>query len=133
MKRLIILFTAVIVSTTTFAQQDNGKRERIESFRVAYFTRHLNLTPEESQRFWPVYNAYRTDKRTLRKNYKTEAGGQRLSVEQQIAYDQKKLDLKKLYAPQLEQALGKEKFNQLVIVEDNFKKELIRMLGNRKR
>lgn len=131
MNRVIILLTATLISIAAFAQSDNGKRERIESFRVAYFTRQLNLTAEESQRFWPVYNAYRADKKKLRQNYRTEAGGKKLTADQQIAYDQKKVDLKKQYKPQLEEALGKEKFNQLLVVEDNFKKELIKMLGNR--
>lgn len=131
MNRVIILLTATLISIVAFAQSDNGKRERIESFRVAYFTRQLNLTPEESKRFWPVYNAYRADKKKLRQNYRTEAGGKKLTADQQIAYDQKKVDLKKQYKPQLEEALGKEKFNQLLVVEDNFKKELIKMLGNR--
>lgn len=131
MNRVIILLTATLICIAAFAQSDNGKRERIESFRVAYFTRQLNLTAEESQRFWPVYNAYRADKKKLRQNYRTEAGGKKLSADQQIAYDQKKVDLKKQYKPQLEEALGKEKFNQLLVVEDNFKKELIKMLGNR--
>lgn len=131
MNRVIILLTTTLISIAAFAQSDNGKRERIESFRVAYFTRQLNLTPEESQRFWPVYNAYRADKKKLRQNYRAEAGGKKLTADQQIAYDQKKVDLKKQYKPQLEEALGKEKFNQLLVVEDNFKKELIKMLGNR--
>ena len=131
MNRVIILLTATLISIAAFAQSDNGKRERIESFRVAYFTRQLNLTAEESQRFWPVYNAYRADKKKLRQNYRTEAGGKKLTADQQIAYDQKKVDLKKQYKPQLEEALGKEKFNQRLVVEDNFKKELIKMLGNR--
>lgn len=129
MKKRFILLVMMLVSVGVFAQRDSEKRERIENFRVAYFTRHLDLSSEEAQRFWPVYNAYRADRRTLRQNYKVEAKGQHLSAEQQIAFDQKKVDLKKQYAPKLEEALGKEKFNQLLVVEDNFKKELIKMLG----
>ena len=35
------------------------QREKIETFRIAYYTERLNLTPEEAQKFWPVYNAYK--------------------------------------------------------------------------
>lgn len=31
-------------------------REEIQSQKIAFFTQELNLTPEEAQVFWPVYN-----------------------------------------------------------------------------
>ncbi len=32
-------------------------REELQSQKIAFFTQELNLTPEEAQMFWPVYNA----------------------------------------------------------------------------
>lgn len=32
-------------------------KEEIQSQKIAFFTQELNLTPEEAQMFWPVYNA----------------------------------------------------------------------------
>lgn len=48
-------------------QVENGKethqekkrypsREELQSQKIAFFTQELELTPEEAQRFWPVYN-----------------------------------------------------------------------------
>jgi len=33
--------------------------EKIESFRIAYFTEKLDLSPAEAETFWPLYNEYR--------------------------------------------------------------------------
>lgn len=48
-----------MVLTGTFAQAQ--PREQIEARRIAFITRALDLSPAEAQRFWPVYNAYKTE------------------------------------------------------------------------
>lgn len=39
-------------------QQTNRKpsREEINAQKIAFFTQELNLTPQEAEKFWPVYN-----------------------------------------------------------------------------
>lgn len=40
-------------------QQEKKKypsREELQSQKIAFFTQELDLTPEEAQKFWPVYN-----------------------------------------------------------------------------
>ena len=43
---------------TAQAQQktDDGWKERVMSEKIAFLTMELNITPEEAQVFWPVYN-----------------------------------------------------------------------------
>lgn len=64
------LFTALItigLSHALLAQYgpgpgQEGKREKIKALKVAFITEQLQLTPEEAQVFWPVYNEF-DDKR----------------------------------------------------------------------
>lgn len=63
MKRIIIfilIIAGVAVQTTVQAQNNRERhKERWEKFRtekIAYLTTNLNLTPEEAQKFWPIYN-----------------------------------------------------------------------------
>lgn len=45
--------------TTKHHQQEKKKypsREELQSQKIAFFTQELDLTPEEAQKFWPVYN-----------------------------------------------------------------------------
>lgn len=64
--RLLIfsIFTATLLlaKLATNAQKANDpvnkKREKIKAEKVAFITRELDLTVEEAQDFWPVYNKY---------------------------------------------------------------------------
>lgn len=124
-----LLFVAILMATATIAQprqapQNGGEKgDKIEAMRVAFITQQLNLTPEEAQKFWPVYNQYHEDIKTLRRNFKT-AEGQELSADQQLDFEQKKLDLKKRYKAQFEGVIGKEKVNSLYGLEDDFRKKM---------
>jgi uncharacterized protein YaiL (DUF2058 family) len=76
-----------------------------------------------------VYNAYRGDMKTLRQNFKADdKDGTPLTADQQLEFEQKKLDLKKRFKPQFEQAIGKEKLNLLMQVEEDFKRELMKAM-----
>lgn len=65
MKRTILtLLLALVATFGTYAQHGPhaGEKkypthEEILSQKIAFFTQELDLTPEEAQQFWPVYNA----------------------------------------------------------------------------
>ena len=70
MKRYFAAFAAlVIVSVVCFAQGErkdskprgNNNREEIKAEKVGFITSKLDLTVEEAQAFWPVYNKYEKD------------------------------------------------------------------------
>ena len=67
-----ILFLVVFLSITTFvsAQRGGGGKNRMESYRIAYITDKLSLTPEEAQRFWPIYNQFRDQLKEILKMLK---------------------------------------------------------------
>ena len=59
-----LIFTLLLSSLVAVAQPKTAndaetlekKKEKIEAMKVAYLTNELELTVEESQAFWPVYN-----------------------------------------------------------------------------
>ena len=51
----IAAFSSATLYSQPNANQDNWKKKMM-SERVAFFTVELDLTPEEAQAFWPVYN-----------------------------------------------------------------------------
>lgn len=59
-KSLIII---IITLTSTFSFAQNGrlmkqKKEQVKSLKVAFITSELDLTADESVKFWPLYNAF---------------------------------------------------------------------------
>ena len=41
---------------------DDGWKEKMMSEKIAFLTHELNITPEEAQDFWPVYNKIEQEK-----------------------------------------------------------------------
>ena len=65
MKRFISVAACLFLAVSLFAQpqghrQNDEQRkkewERIQSEKIAFITQELDLSPEEAQVFWPVYN-----------------------------------------------------------------------------
>ena len=57
MKTQILLFFLLSVLAVN-AQPKDKIRERIKAQRVAFITDRLSLTPDEAQKFWPIYNQF---------------------------------------------------------------------------
>lgn len=66
MKKITLILFVILTSWATFSQ-DSDKREKIKSLKVAFITERLALTQTEAQKFWPIYNAYETEKDTQRR------------------------------------------------------------------
>src|SRR4051812_44073751 len=63
--KYFMLLLALFQSPDFFAQKD---RDRIEALRVAFISKRVELTPAESEKFWPVYNEYNDKIKAIRKN-----------------------------------------------------------------
>lgn len=60
-KRKILLALAILLFSIPVMAQRNEKgvdKEKLEAAKVAFITNRLNLTPEQAERFWPLYNKY---------------------------------------------------------------------------
>ncbi|MEE3999317.1 hypothetical protein V1T75_03115 [Tenacibaculum sp. FZY0031] len=76
-KHLLILFIAFISFFSVQAQTRKGNYEKVKAFKVAFLSEKLNLTEEEANKFWPLYNVY--DKKMI-ELYKAE----RYSIKKKI-------------------------------------------------
>ena len=71
-----LIFTLLLSSLVAVAQPKTPNdaetleknKEKIEAMKVAYLTNELELTVEESQAFWPVYNELQDKEIELRSN-----------------------------------------------------------------
>ena len=134
MKKLLLVLLAFIFclsAETTFAQ--NTKKEKIESLKIAFVTKKLDLSPEESQIFWPVYNQYQKEigdlilqRRTAQKDSDTDAVDEDLDIEGKI------VDVRKKYRKEFSRVLSPEKINQFYQAEREFREELIKQLKSRR-
>jgi hypothetical protein len=56
---ILLLFPVIRVS----AQNQNF--ERLNAYKIGFFTKRLNLTSQEAEKFWPVYNEYQKQKNSI--------------------------------------------------------------------
>lgn len=66
MKKITIILFVLMTAWSSFSQ-NSDKKEKIKSLKVAFITEGLALTQTEAQKFWPIYNAYETEKDAQRK------------------------------------------------------------------
>lgn len=57
MKQLILI-VFLLTSATNFAQVGEKIQDRIKAQKIAFITDQLELTSEEAQQFWPIYNEF---------------------------------------------------------------------------
>ena len=69
---LLVSLSAVLSTVIVLAQPGQQQRENMEAKHIGFITNQLQLTTEEAQAFWPVYNRYHAEIEALRKNHVTE-------------------------------------------------------------
>jgi Skp family chaperone for outer membrane proteins len=121
MKKLLLIFT-LFTLTCTGLQAQQGQ-EKLEALKIAFITRQLNLSTDEAQKFWPVYNQYTAESRKIHQEYKDK---------DQLEMQQKLLDLKKKYKPEFLKVISNDKFEKLLVVEDQWRDKLKQELERRR-
>lgn len=127
MKNIYLIVTFLVtISFAGLAQQDGG---RLQAYKIAFLTKKLSLTPQEAQRFWPIYNQYEDEMRTVRIE-KRQGGGSEIEIEEKI------LNIRKKYNSEFSKAISPEKVNILFRSEKEFsnlvQKEMMERRNNKR-
>ena len=142
MKNLII-FLFVFYTSFSFSQNES-KNDKVEAMKIAFLTNKLNLTAKEAQLFWPLYNEYNQKMDVLRRAKKSEYDEIKSKnstptdkeiesyMEEVFLTKQKELDLQKEYYNKYVKILPVKKVAQLYQAENQFKKELLRIIKDKK-
>ncbi|PST82279.1 hypothetical protein C7T94_15925 [Pedobacter yulinensis] len=135
-----IFFAALFFPVLLFAQGPGGKRgAEIESFKVAYLTQKLDLSPEDAKVFWPIYNEWQKEQETLRKerfqkmiSFRKIADIDELSdaqiqslITSEFALKQRELNLEKKYYARLKANLPIRVIGKFYRAQETFKRELL--------
>ncbi|GAA3953888.1 hypothetical protein GO495_30425 [Chitinophaga oryziterrae] len=135
---LFIFALTGITSSPGYAQQgsDAELRDRIRAAQVAYLSQKLDLTPDEAQKFWPLYNQYTKEVELLiaeRRNTKaTDHPTKDLPNDNnELGYEQRMLDIKTHYNKEFQKVLPSTKAGNVFRSEREFRNTLVRSLKER--
>jgi hypothetical protein len=123
MKQLFTLLFAICLYGSAMAQDelnqpDDKKLQNIEALKAAFLSKELELTPDEAQKFWPLYNQYEKElKSTIQQNDQNI-----------IERDEKVLAIRKRYKDQFTRVLGDKRMNRMFTAEVRFRGMLIKAM-----
>lgn len=124
----------------------NERRKRMQTRKIAFVSNSLEISPKQSESFWPIYNVYSSElksiylkKKKVRRNYMLNKQSMNdidlgLVIDSLFNLDQEYLDLKIKYVKQFSNIISNKQMFELYIIEENFKKDLLRKIkkGGRK-
>jgi len=135
----ILLF---LISFSFYAQSDktDEKREKIKAYKVSFLTTELELTSNEAEKFWPIYNAYDDKQYELRhekmKTYLRKLNDDNVNslsekeaatlLSQIESTDKELFVLKEKYMSNLKKVLSAKKILKLKKSEDDFNRKLLK-------
>lgn len=65
MKRGIIILIILTVFPIMQVTAQNPNIDKLNAYKIAFFTRRLNLTSQEAEKFWPVYNDFQNKRNSI--------------------------------------------------------------------
>lgn len=63
-----ILFILLTLSISAFSQPNKERHEQVKALKISFITTELDLTSSESEKFWPIYNAFEEKQFQIRHN-----------------------------------------------------------------
>jgi hypothetical protein len=121
MKRALIIGLCLLCfQFASYSQAKGGNT--LESYKIAFLTRKLNFSPDEAQKFWPVYNKYVAEIAETRKG-KAELD--------EVSFEEKLVNVRKKYKTEFTKILNEDKSNQFFQAEKEFNNTLRKELQQR--
>lgn len=146
-KTIYLLCFSLLFSIQSYTQMNKESREKIKTLKIAYLTEKLNLSAEEAQKFWPVYNKFDEQKIKLRtsnrgeiKKYIKQKGNinniddkeaKRL-INLKLKNDKTLNELEFKFVKDISKIISHKKILQLQIAEMEFARKLMRKYKRRK-
>lgn len=136
-------------SLLSFAQREGHghqmgeNKEKLKAHKIAYITERLQLTPDEAEKFWPVYNEHEATMQAAQKEFRkahpfepedidamndTDANA---FIEDQLKHEQQMFDQRKAFVEQLKGVIPSKKILMLMEAEKDFRAEVVRRVAGK--
>lgn len=146
----LTLFFAMTASVLSLAQDtddptppvDPKVREKVEAARIALITNRLGLTPDQAEKFWPIYREFTEKRLSMRKEFRDmqrqidpanpDPKKQQELVDFGFQLKQKELNLEKDYSGRLLNIINVQQMLNLRKAEQDFRQLILNQLQQRR-
>jgi Spy/CpxP family protein refolding chaperone len=115
MKKILLILMFVCTAAGITLAQEGGETPgggKLQAYQIAFLTKKLNLTPEEAQRFWPVFNKYQDEIRISRIQSKQST---------EVEKEEKEVNIRKKYFDEFSKVLNREKADRVFKADKEFR------------
>jgi len=134
---------AIIIMILVPALRSSGQNQRLDNlnnYKIGFFTKRLNLTSSEAEKFWPVYNEYQKQKtqiqiekvsliRNFNQNETSLSDNQLAEIgDKLVAYIVKESELAVTFHKKLKEVLPPAKVIRFYQAENQYKTMLLNEL-----
>ena len=141
MRKFLFLLIATLCIETVIAQE--GGNQKIDNAKIGLITNRLNLSTEQSQQFWPVYNDFDSKKKDIRKHMRrlivetntltTPDEKILANIKETLNLQQKEVDLEREYMSKFLKVINVRQLAELYKAEQVFTQMLIQRLNKNAR
>jgi len=141
MRKLVFIVLVCLLAQVSMAQ--DGGNQKIENAKIGLITNRLNLSAEQSQQFWPIYNEFDAKKKDIRKqmrrlivetNTLTTPDEKILAnIKESLNLQQKEVDLEKEYVTKFLKVINVRQLAELYKAEQMFTQMLLQRLNRNPR
>lgn len=134
--KTVFLSICMLISLSVWSQQ-RPVRERVESERIAFYTKHMYLSPAEAKIFWPLHDVYQEsmDEQRIERRQKQQDVRERLEemsdeqinrlIDSRLEQAENALKARKLFISQLRKELPPVKVAKFFRAEELFQREMV--------
>ncbi|MBT8191183.1 MAG: hypothetical protein HKN67_11440 [Saprospiraceae bacterium] len=140
MKQITLLILLFGFTINIYSQDRREEvRDKIESRKIAYLSDKLDLSPEDAEKFWPVYNSYNKEMQALRQEMRPLLKQEDISDEEAaellnklLIHEKNILDIRQSYTDRFTRVLGPKRTLKFFRSDREFKERMLRGIGERK-
>lgn len=144
MKRIVILVFCILAYSAMNAQKMG--QQKVRAYKISFITNAIDLTPDEAEKFWPIYNKYSTklqaDRTQLERNHKEmmrNGGIDELSEEKaqnhvatMIRLEEEVASTRTAMVNDLSNIISTKKILKLLKAERDFNRRMLQEFGKRR-
>ena len=134
MKKLLFYLLLPFSVSMAFAQSQEVL-DKIEAAKIGLITERLGLTPEQAEKFWPIYKEYGTKQREIAHEYQSlkrsinpqtaSEEENKMLLEKGHQLRERQLDLDRNYSERMQQVITNRQLLSLRKAEDDFRQMLM--------
>lgn len=123
-------------------QMDPKARERVEAARIAMISNRLGLTPDQAEKFWPIYREFAMKRTEMRQEFRRAQHGldpnnpdpakQQELINLGLQIKQRELDLEKDYSGRILRVISAQQMISLRKAEQDFRQMILNQLQQRR-